>query len=505
MKAETLKKAILQYAMQGKLVEQDPNDEPASVLLERIKAEKEQLIKDGKIKKEKPLPPISEDEIPYELPNGWEWVRFNDATLYSTDYVANGSFASLRNNVNTYKTENYAILVKTQDFSTNFSTNLTYIDKSSYEYLSKSKLYGGELMLSNIGASIGKVFIIPYLDRPMSIAPNSIIVKCLNPLMTTFFKYIILSSYGQDLLKSFTAGTAMPKFSKTQLRNSIIPLPPLAEQQRIVEKLEQILPLVEEYGKNEEKLSKLNSTLPDKIKQSILQHAVQGKLVPQNPNEESASELLKRIKAEKEQLIKDGKIKKEKPLPPITEDEIPFKIPSSWEWCRVNDIGVYKKGPFGSALTKKIFVPKGNDTVKVYEQKNAIQKDYTLGEYYISKEYYEKSMKGFTVSSGDIIVSCAGTIGETYVMPENIELGIINQALMRMTITKEIDLKYFLMYFDIILKRDSKTYSKGSAIKNIPPFEIFKPMLVPLPPLAEQQRIVTKVEELLNIVDKLKN
>ena len=323
--------------------------------------------------------------------------------------------------------------------------------------------------------------------------------------MTTFFKYIILSSYGQDLLKSFTAGTAMPKFSKTQLRNSIIPLPPLAEQQRIVEKLEQILPLVEEYGKNEEKLSKLNSTLPDKIKQSILQHAVQGKLVPQNPNEESASELLKRIKAEKEQLIIDGKIKKEKPLPPITEDEIPFKIPSSWEWCRVNDIGVYKKGPFGSALTKKIFVPKGNDTVKVYEQKNAIQKDYTLGEYYISKEYYEKSMKGFTVSSGDIIVSCAGTIGETYVMPENIELGIINQALMRMTITKEIDLKYFLMYFDIILKRDSKTYSKGSAIKNIPPFEIFKPMLVPLPPLAEQQRIVTKVEELLNIVDKLKN
>lgn len=238
------------------------------------------------------------------------------------------------------------------------------------------------------------------------------------------------------------------------------------------------------------------------LKKSILQYAMQGKLIPQNPNDEPASELLKRIKAEKEQLIKDGKIKKEKPLPPITEDEIPFKIPSSWVWCRVNDIGVYKKGPFGSALTKKIFVPKGNDTVKVYEQKNAIQKDYTLGEYYISKEYYEKSMKGFTVSSGDIIVSCAGTIGETYVMPENIELGIINQALMRMTITKEIDLKYFLMYFDIILKRDSKTYSKGSAIKNIPPFEIFKPMLVPLPPLAEQQRIVEKLEEILPLLEE---
>lgn len=240
------------------------------------------------------------------------------------------------------------------------------------------------------------------------------------------------------------------------------------------------------------------------LKKSILQYAMQGKLVEQDPNDEPACELLKRIKTEKEQLIKEGKIKKEKPLPPITQDEIPYDIPTSWTWCRVNDIGIYKKGPFGSALTKKIFVPKSGNAIKVYGQKNAIKKDATLGEYYISKEYYEKSMKSFTVSAGDVIVSCAGTIGETYVMPRNIEFGIINQALMRMTITKEIDLEYFLTYFEIIIKRDSNTYSKGSAIKNIPPFEIFKSMLVPLPPLAEQQHIVEKVEELMTVIEKLK-
>lgn len=239
------------------------------------------------------------------------------------------------------------------------------------------------------------------------------------------------------------------------------------------------------------------------LKKSILQYAMQGKLVLQDPNDEPASELLKRIKAEKEQLIKDGKIKKEKPLPPITQDEIPYYLPQGWQWVRVHDLGIYKKGPFGSALTKKIFVPKCENSIKVYEQKNAIQKNAFLGNYYITKDYYEKYMKNFTVIPGDVIVSCAGTIGETYILPNNIELGIINQALMRMRITKKIDLKYFLTYFEIILKQTSIEKSKGSAIKNIPPFEIFKSMLVPLPPLSEQKRIVSKVEELMQLVDKL--
>lgn len=315
------------------------------------------------------------------------------------------------------------------------------------------------------------------------------------------YLYYYLSFYKDSKIVPLMKGAANVSLTINSIKTIIIEIPDTKIQEKIVETIKKA-----KYKSNLiNKKCFEQESLIENLKESILLDAVQGKLVPQDPSDEPASVLLKRIKAEKEQLIKEGKIKKAPPLSPITQDEIPFEIPSSWEWCRVNDIGIYKKGPFGSALTKKIFVPKSNDTVKVYEQKNAIQKDYTLGEYYISKEYYEKSMKGFTVSSGDIIVSCAGTIGETYVMPENIELGIINQALMRMTITKEIDLKYFLMYFDFFLKRDSKTYSKGSAIKNIPPFEIFKPMLVPLPPLAEQQRIVDKVNKLMEFIETLAN
>ena len=249
--------------------------------------------------------------------------------------------------------------------------------------------------------------------------------------------------------------------------------------------------------KNENSLETLNKV--------ILDLAIRGKLVPQNENDEPAGELLKRIQAEKERLIKEKVIKKEKSLPEITEEEIPFDIPKNWEVVRMNDIGNYRKGPFGSALTKSIFVPKGKDTVKVYEQKNAIQKNHTLGEYYITKEYFESKMKGFEVNPHDIIVSCAGTIGETYVLPENIEKGIINQALMRMKISSEININFFLLYFDYVLKKYSNDYSKGSAIKNIPPFEVFKNFIFLLPPLEEQKRIVEKVEKLQEFIKNLKD
>lgn len=238
------------------------------------------------------------------------------------------------------------------------------------------------------------------------------------------------------------------------------------------------------------------------LKNSILQWAVQGKLVEQRVEEGTARELIEQIKAEKEQLIKDKKIKKEKPLPEITEEEIPFDIPESWEWVRFGELGHYKKGPFGSALTKGMFVPKGKDTIKVYEQKNAIQKNADLGEYYITNEYYNAKMKGFEVFPGDIIVSCAGTIGETYVMPQKFEKGIINQALMRMKLMSKVYVDYFLIYFDFILKKAAIKSSKGSAIKNIPPFEELKSYLVAMPPLKEQKRIVAKIEELMSYVEQ---
>ena len=258
---EALKKSILQEAVQGKLVPQDPSDEPAEALLERIRAEKQRLIKEGKIKKDKHESVIFrrdnshyekrgseevciDDEIPFEIPENWVWCRFEAATLYVTDYVANGSFASLRENVKTYKEENYALMVKTQDFSNDFTRGLTYTDQKGFDYLQKSRLYGGELMLSNIGASIGKAFIIPTMNIRMTLAPNAIVVKCLDTVMTEYLRYFILSYYGQKMLSDFTAGTAMPKFSKTQLRSALLPVPPYSEQKRIIEKIKQLDVLV---------------------------------------------------------------------------------------------------------------------------------------------------------------------------------------------------------------------------------------------------------------------
>ena len=186
------------------------------------------------------------------------------------------------------------------------------------------------------------------------------------------------------------------------------------------------------------------------------------------------------------------------------EDELPFEIPDSWECIRLNNLGIYKKGPFGSALTKSMFVPRSDESIKVYEQKNAIQKNWKLGKYYITKKYYLEKMQSFTVNPGDIIVSCAGTIGETYIMPSDIEIGIINQALMKMTISKNINIDYFLLVFNNIIKTVSTNNSKGSAIKNIPPFSILKQIIVPIPPKEEQKRIVDKINELEPLVEKYK-
>ena len=248
-----------------------------------------------------------------------------------------------------------------------------------------------------------------------------------------------------------------------------------------------------------------NTTMDTKaLRQKILDLAIHGKLVPQDPNDEPASVLLERIKAEKERLIKEGKIKKSKKSEKTSDtphyENVPFEVPSSWVWCTLGDLAFYKKGPFGSSLTKAMFVPKSNDTYKVYEQKNAIQKDNTLGSYFITKEKYD-SLIGFAIQPYDIIVSCAGTIGETYVLPQNSQEGIINQALMLIRLySREIE-QFYLLYFDFILKEEAYKESKGTAIKNIPPFDVLKGFHIPLPPISEQQRILKEIEHWFSLID----
>ena len=237
------------------------------------------------------------------------------------------------------------------------------------------------------------------------------------------------------------------------------------------------------------------------LRQKILDLAIHGKLVPQDPNDEPASVLLERIRAEKEHLIKEGKIKRPKKTKTTSDKpHYPYELPKGWAWCKLDDLAFYKKGPFGSSLTKAMFVSKGDDTYKVYEQKNAIQKDCTLGTYYISKEKYE-SLSGFAIQPFDIIVSCAGTIGETYVLPRNIQKGIINQALMLIRLYYRDIEQFYLLYFDFILKEEAKNSSKGTAIKNIPPFDVLKNFYIPIPPLKEQIRILDEINKWMSFVE----
>ena len=211
--------------------------ETAESLLREIQQVKKAAISKGALREEKPSDPITPQEQPYQLPNGWMWVRLGDYALKVTDYVASGSFASLKENVLITNEPNYAIMVKTADFATGFTKGLTYTDRHGYEFLSNSNLFGGELILSNIG-SIGKVFIVPYLGQPMTLASNTVMVKVTNDELIKYLYYYFLSPLGQRTLKSISSGTSMMKFNKTQLKNTLVPVAPLSEQKYIVNLLE---------------------------------------------------------------------------------------------------------------------------------------------------------------------------------------------------------------------------------------------------------------------------
>lgn len=338
------------------------------------------------------------------------------------------------------------------------------------------------------------------------------------------FLHQYLQFYKDTVLVPLMKGAANVSLSMKDIATVEFPLPPIEKQRELSD-------LFITLQENQKKLSaetEQQLEYTKLLRQNILQDAIEGKLTAEwrklhpvikgNPDYDAEALFEKIQEGEASPSLQPDKPSsatpsagsnaarntRSKKLSPITDEEKPFEIPEGWKWIRLNDIGVYKKGPFGSSLRKDMFVPKSNTTVKVYEQKNAIQKDPSLGKYYISNSYFEK-LKSFEVFPGDIIVSCAGTIGETFVLPKNIEKGIINQALMKMRITPIINQSFFLYYFDFILKNSSREKSKGTAIKNIPPFSIFKNFLFAIPSSKEQEEIVTKVENLLAKVTELEN
>ena len=448
------------------------------------------------------------DEVPFDIPESWEWVRLGSISTY----------ADTKKKINAQNAPKDLWGLDLEDIEK--GGRLLYRKTVGERNAKGDKTYfsAGDILYSKLRPYLLKILVAPE----NGICTSEIVpFKVFGNICAEYIVNYLKSPYVDNLINSITYGVKMPRVGTETMVNLLVPIPPLFEQQRIVDKILEAETKLAEYTNKETLLNTLQNTFPDTLKKSILQWAVQGKLVPQDPADEPASILLERIRTEKQRLVREGKIKKAKHESVIfrrdnshyekldgiercIDDELPFEVPDSWELIRLNDVGIYRKGPFGSSLTKSMFVPKGANSIKVYEQKNAIQKDASLGEYYITKEYYEEKMQSFTVQPGDIIVSCAGTIGETYVLPNDIEVGIINQALMRMSIYAPIDIDYFLLYFDYVLKESARNSSKGSAIKNIPPFAIFKQMLLPLPPVAEQRRIVESVNFINSIIESLR-
>lgn len=339
MTPEQLKASILQYAMEGKLVKQYPTDVPASELLKKIKAEKAKLIKEKKIRRIK-LSEITQEEIPFEIPDSWEWTRLDtildvrDGTHDTPSYVDVGVPLITGKNISNGHL----------DFD-----NVQFISEQDAKKINdRSKVNFGDIIFAMIG-SIGNPVIV-NTKKTFSIK-NVALLKNIDASidMNYVLKYLI---FAQKFLLLNASGAVQKFISLKKIRMFLFPLPPLEEQKRIVAKIDQLMPLVDQYALAYNRLKEIDNSFNDKMKQSILQYAMEGKLVTQDPTDELASELLKKIKAEKAQLIKEKKIRRNKKLPEITQEEIPFEIPAGWEWTRLQSATLF--GNFESVSGDKI-------------------------------------------------------------------------------------------------------------------------------------------------------
>lgn len=488
MNAQDLKNSILQLAVQGKLVEQRPEEGTAKELLEQIKAEKEKLIKEKKIKKEKPLPEIMEEDIPFEIPKSWEWVRLIDLCCLISD--------------GTHKTPTYVEqgvpFVSVKDISSGYLdfSNVKYITQEEHEKLiSRCKPEIHDILLCRIG-TLGKAIKIDT-DREFSIFVSLGILKLLNSDLADYIVTVINSGYGYRWIDAnkVGGGTHTNKINLDSLRGMPIPVPPLTEQKRIVSKIEEILPYIDQYDKAYTKLETFNKKFPEDMKKSILQLAMQGKLVEQRPEEGTADELYEQIVAEKAQLIKEGKIKKEKPLPEIAEDEIPFEIPSSWKWVRFSEVMDIRDGTHDSPKYYEEGIP-------LVTSKNISGGglDFTNVKY-ISKEDAKKINERSNVDTGDILFAMIGSIGNPVIVNKDRDFCVKNVALFKNIYSSRMDINYvywFLFREQYILKKIA-----SGGVQSFIALKVFRNYLFPLPPLAEQKRIVAKIEELLPYCDQL--
>ena len=490
MNGQQLKNSILQLAIQGKLVPQDSNDEPASALLSRIREEKKRLVEEKKIKKDKPLAPIKEEEKPFEIPESWEWVRLGEVTsLYIGKTPERGNAA--------FWSENDYPWISISDMTEygHIKTTKESISKKAAVSCFKRISHVGSLIMS-FKLTVGRTSIIDiYAFHNEAIVTIDRLCDDNNYIRDYLFYLLpLLSNMGdsKDAIKGKT-------LNSTSLNNLIIPLPPLAEQHRIVEKIEELLPLVEEYDEAQTKLNKLNNELPEKLKNSVLQQAIMGRLDTRNDKDEPASALLARIREEKKKLVEEKKIKKDKPLAPIKDEEKPFDIPDSWEWVRLGEVSIIARG--GSPRPIKEYLTESSDGINWIKIGDTDKE----GKYINSckeKIKIEGLSKTRKVYPGDFLLTNSMSFGRPYIT--NIE-GCIHDGWLALSDYDKCYCSDFLYYLLLspYAKKQFGSKVAGAVVKNLNTDKVADSVF-PLPPLAEQHRIVGKIEELLTMIERLK-
>ncbi|WP_107946800.1 restriction endonuclease subunit S [Shewanella baltica] len=547
-----LRELILELAVRGKLVPQAPNDEPASVLLERIAAEKAQLVKDGKLKNQKPLPEISEDEKPFELPNGWCFVRLGDITtrLGSGSTPRGGQSAYVDNGIPFLRSQN--VLndgLKLDD--------VVYITPETHEVMSNTTVFGNDILLNITGASLGRTTIFPTDIGEANVNQHVTIIRLVDVEMCKFVHLGLMSPMVQKLVWGRQVGMAIEGLSKKVLEQFEFPIPPLEEQHRIVAKVDELMslcdaleaqteasisahqilvetllnalllpqtaantasqsdvslepqPFTNSFVKDWQRVAEHFDTLfttsasIDTLKQTILQLAVMGKLVKQDPNDEPAAKLLERIAKEKAQLIKEGKIKKQKPLAVITEEEKPFELPSGWEWCKFGLLSEFLNGDRGKNYpNKNEYVETGIPWINTgHIEPNGTLTTESMN--FITKEKFD-SLRSGKVLPNDLVYCLRGaTFGKTAFVKPYSE-GAIASSLMIIRAYDERLNNFIFRYLTSGFGRSQIfRFDNGSAQPNLSANSVGL-YAFPCPPLEEQHRIVAKVDELMALCDQLK-
>ena len=512
MNGKQLKNSILQWAIQGKLVPQDPHDEPASVLLDKIRQEKERLIKEKKIKRDKNASIIYrgednsyyekilatgevkciDEEIPFEVPKGWEWCRLGEISTYAqTKRKINASNAD---------TQLWGLDLEDIEKGGRLLNIKTVGERKAIG--DKTIFNRGDILYSKLRPYLLKILVAP---EGGICTPEIIPFTCYGNICKDYIVSFLKSPYVDDYINSATFGVKMPRVSTETMTSLLVPLPPLSEQFRIDTKAKELMPYIDEYGKAQDKLNKLNEELSYTIRKSILQEAIQGKLVPQIAEEGTAQELLEQIKTEKQKLVKEGKLKKStlatsvifrgddnkyyeqigKNCVDITE-EIPFEIPNNWTWARMGQVGDWGAGSTPQRGNQDYYG--GNILwLKTGELNNDIV--YDTEEKITQRAFQDCSLRMNKI--GDVLIAMYGaTIGKLAIVGKELTT---NQACCGCT--PYVVYNWFLFYF-LMASRDSFIKKgEGGAQPNISRVKLVE-HLIPLPPLNEQKRIVKRIETL---------